>query len=46
MPTFLRQSIYSRLAVYEDVNDAERLSVDPVMRTITGKKDKGKQAAR
>ncbi len=46
MPTLLRQSIYSRLAGYEDVNDAERLSVDPVMRAITGKKDKGKQAAR
>ena len=45
MPTLLRQSIYSRLAVYEDVNDAERLSVDPVMRAITGKKDTGKQAA-
>ncbi len=25
--------------------DAERLSVDPVMRAITGKKDNGKQAA-
>ena len=36
---------YSRLADYDDVNDAERLSVDPVMRAITGKKDKGKQAA-
>ena len=45
MPTLLRQSIYSRLAGYEDVNDAECLSVDPVMRAITGKKDKGKQAA-
>jgi len=45
MPTLLRQSIYSRLAGYEDVNDAERLSVDPVIRAITGKKDKGKQAA-
>ena len=45
MPTLLRQSIYSRLAGYEDVNDAERLSVDPVMRAITGKKDKGRQAA-
>ena len=28
----LRQSVYSRLAGYEDNNDAERLSVDPVMR--------------
>ena len=45
MPTLLRQSIYSRLAGYEDVNDAELLSVDPIMRAITGKKDKGKQAA-
>ena len=45
IPTILRQSIYSRLAGYEDVNDAGRLSVDPVMRAITGKKDKGKQAA-
>ena len=32
----LRQSIYSRLAGYEDVNDAERLSVDPVMRHVIG----------
>ena len=45
MPTLLRQSIYSRLAGYEDVNDAERLSVDPVMRAITGKNDNGKHAA-
>jgi len=34
----LRQSVYSRLAGYEDVNDAQRLSVDPVMRAVTGKK--------
>ncbi|MCK4804756.1 MAG: IS1380 family transposase, partial [Spirochaetes bacterium] len=34
----LRQSVYSRLAGYEDVNDAQHLSVDPVMRAITGKK--------
>ena len=45
MPTLLRQSIYSRLAGYEDVNDAERLSVDPVMRAIIGNKDNVKQAA-
>ncbi len=45
MPTLLRQSIYSCLADYEDVNDAEQLSIDPVIRAITGKKDKGKQAA-
>lgn len=32
----LRQSVYSRLAGYEDVNDATRLSVDPVMRAIAG----------
>ena len=30
----LRQSVYSRLAGYEDVNDAERLSVDPTFRLI------------
>ena len=45
MPTLLRQSIYSRLAGYEDVNDAERLSVDPVMRALTGKRSPNKQAA-
>ena len=32
----IRQSIYSRLAGYEDVNDAERLCVDPAMRHIVG----------
>ena len=37
MTNLLRQSVYSRLAGYEDVNDAQRLSVDPVMRAVTGK---------
>ena len=32
----LRQSIYSRLAGYEDTNDAERLCVDPTMRHVVG----------
>ena len=32
----LRQSIYSRLAGYDDTNDAERLCVDPAMRPIAG----------
>src|SRR5262245_37987233 len=32
----LRQSIYSRLAGYEDVNDAERLCFDPALRAIVG----------
>ena len=30
----LRQSVYSRLAGYEDVNDAERLCHDPTFRLI------------
>ena len=30
----LRQSVYSRLAGYEDLNDAERLSQDPAFRLI------------
>ena len=32
----LRQSIYSRLAGYEDVNAAERLAVDPALRHVVG----------
>ena len=30
----LRQSIYSRLAGYDDTNDAERLSQDPAMSVL------------
>lgn len=33
---FLRQSIFSRLAGYEDVNDADRLRTDPVIRQVVG----------
>ena len=32
----LRQAIFSRLAGYEDVNDADRLCRDPVMRDLIG----------
>ena len=34
----LRQSVFGRLAGYEDVNDAERLRHDPAMRWIVGSK--------
>ena len=34
----LRQSVYSRLAGYEDVNDAERVSADPAFRLIGSEK--------
>jgi len=36
LAALLRQSIYSRLAGYDDTNDAERLCVDPAMRHIAG----------
>ena len=34
LPDLLRQSLYSRLAGYADLNDAERLSQDPTFRLI------------
>jgi hypothetical protein len=36
LATLLRQSIYSRLAGYDDTNDAERLALDPAMRHVAG----------
>ena len=41
----LRQSVYSRLAGYEDTNDAERLAQDPTMRIIVGRRDTDRPAA-
>ena len=45
MGALLRQSVYSRLGGYEDVNDADRLSVDPAMRAITRRLKEHKNAA-
>jgi hypothetical protein len=41
----LRQSVFGRLAGYEDVNDAERLARDPAMRWVVGGHAVSRQAA-
>jgi len=41
----LRQSVYSRLAGYEDTNDAARLARDPAMQAVVGRQALEKQAA-
>src|SRR5262245_47712371 len=45
LTALLRQSIYGRLAGYEDVNDAERLCHDPALRTVVGGRAKNQAAA-
>ena len=40
-----RQSVYGRMAGYEDVNDADRLALDPVMRQVVGGRAVDGQAA-
>lgn len=37
LPELFRQSIYSRLAGYEDINDAERLAEDPAFRMLASR---------
>ena len=41
----LRQAVYGRLAEYEDVNDADRLHVDPALRHVVGGRAQQKEAA-
>ena len=45
MTGLLRQSVYARLAGYEDVNDHERLFRDPAMRAVVGRKAFRRNAA-
>src|ERR1700738_962272 len=40
-----RQSIYSRLAGYEDTNDAERLAEDPTFRMLASRARRGGRGA-
>ena len=37
LPDLFRQSVYSRLAGYEDTNDAERLAKDPAFRMLASR---------
>ena len=41
----LRQSVYSRLAGYDDTNDADRLSQGPALRVVVGWKGPDRNAA-
>ena len=46
LAALLRQSLFSRLAGYEDLNDAQRLRVDPAMRTVVGGRARDKRPPR
>ena len=41
----LRQSVCRRLTGYDDINDAERLSIDPVMRQVVSGRAANRRAA-
>jgi len=45
IPGLVRQSVYARLAGYEDTNDHEGLSRDPAMRAVIGKRALERTAA-
>jgi len=45
MLALFRQGVYSRLAGYEDINDADYLRIDPAMRWVLGGRAKKKLAA-
>ncbi len=45
VPGQFRQSVFGRLAGYEDINDADRLAHDPAMRWVVGGRAVTEQAA-
>jgi hypothetical protein len=45
LAALLRQSLFSRLAGYEDLNDAQRLRVDPALRAVVGGRARDHAAA-